>query len=1376
MLEIHTLGQFELRYDGTLITVPSRAAQSLLSYLAMNSGMSHRREKLAGMLWPDSTEDNARSYLRNALWRLQRSLDEADPVSSEYLHVEDIELRLREKADYWLDAERVLERRDASDWTPEALTEVLSLYQGELLPGFYDEWVVLERERVNAAFDQKMRLLLDGLMREERWEKIIDWAETWISFGRVPEAAFHALMVAHAGLGDLAAVTKDWQRLVHSLEEVLGVEPSDELQRAYQSLSGGNMPTDDTLRKTPAAERVHEKPPAPGEPPYKGLSHFDVADGDLFFGREQLTGRLVDRLREQPSIAVVVGPSGSGKSSIVRAGLIPALKRGEPLAGGNLLPEGSPEWAIRVLTPTARPVEALATSLGRHSSSLAETASLMDDLTRDPRCLHLAVSRVLQENQARRMVIVVDQFEEIFTECQDEAERRAFIDNLMMAAQPSPRGSTAIVIALRADFYAHCADYPTLRQALTRHQEYVGPMTTRELRMAIEKPARQAGWELEEGLVSLMLRDVKREPGGLPLLSHALLETWRRRSGRQLTLKGYAQAGGVHRAITRTAESVYNRLLSEEQQTIARRVFLRLTDLGEGTADTRRRAFAREFSSDSSQSTEVQSVLEILADARLITLGEDSIEVAHEALIREWPRLRRWLDEDREGLLLHRHLTRSAFEWERLDRDSGELYRGVRLSNALAWAEEYDAQLSPLEAEFLEASRKRAEAAEAERARSHRRLRRLVVALSALLLIALAATGFAFQQFSKAQAQARTATARNLAKAAVDNLDTDPERSLLLALYAVQETRGPDGLVLREAEEALHRSLLAMRVQYSVPSDGVLALSPNGDQMLTSSDAKDISMRTASTGDLVYEERAHDARVSTAAFHPDGSQFATGSAEGALILWRSSDGSQLLKLPGHELQIFDLAYSPSGELLASASHDRTVKVWDPATGQEVTAFAERESSVRALAFTPDGARLATASIDSTIKIWDIDSGSEHLTLNGHTGRISDIDFSPDGRSLASAGGDGSLRIWNTETGQEVRSLELDHRAAVTALAYGPDGEWLASGGADTLVRVWDPSTGEQVMTLPGHEDDVAALAFDPEGMRLLSLGKDGTVRVWDVGPDGEREHLTLTGHDSAVTQVAYSPNGDRLVSTGRDGRAILWDAATGERFWTLMGDATQITVVAFSPDGSWLATSHVDGKVRVHNVAPAESMIAMEVAGASFRDVSVSHNGQAIAAVGGPVSVLWDMKTGEERFIDRAPKESASAIDFSPTSPTFIFTRQGGNVILGDLASVSYINSIGAHGAPVHSVAFGPGGTMAVTAGEDGAAKVWPVEVDAAPGEPFAYYGNALSLSGHAAAIWDAEFRPDGRQIATISLDGTIRLWSADPATNFSRFPPKGAM
>ena len=723
MLEIRLLGQFDMRFGGKPIEVHSRPAQSLLAYLVLNAGVSQRREKLAGMLWPDSTEAKSRSYLRQALWRIRKALT-AYPLSwRDYMRTDDISVEFGGTSDCWLDVDVVLERVDAQICSVEELIQIASVYRGELLPGFYDEWVYLERERLRAAYEHKMKLLLDRLLRDQCWEDVLHWGEQWISLGYASETAYRELMIAHACMGNTSSAIATFNRCVENLERELGVEPSPKTQEIREQLINGEVP--EVVPSPPIVpERVlTDGPPVPGEPPFKGLQFFDESDADIFFGREVLTASLVNHLREGQSLLVVVGASGSGKSSIVRAGLVPALRCGEPLVDGKRPPKSSQDWLIRVITPTPHPLLSLATSLSRGHATSTDTTTLRDDLSRDPRNLRLAAKKITESSNTPKLLLVVDQFEELFTLCREEKERKAFIDNLLAAVEEEGDGPITVVITLRADFYAHCSEYPHLRKAIAKHQEYIGPMSAREMRRAIEGPARRGEWNFQPGMVDLFLRDVKGEPGALPLLSHALLETWRRRSGRTLTLKSYAASGGVGGAIAKTADTVFNSHLTQEEQVIARNIFLRLTGLGEDTQHTRRRVESSELVLDPDEAPAVEEVLKKLADARLITTYENTVEVAHEALIREWPALQEWLEEDREGLKLHRHLTESAQEWKGLNRDHGELYRGARLAQAVDWAMGNDGQLNELEREFLRASQVYTAEEEAEReARRHREL------------------------------------------------------------------------------------------------------------------------------------------------------------------------------------------------------------------------------------------------------------------------------------------------------------------------------------------------------------------------------------------------------------------------------------------------------------------------------------------------------------------------------------------------------------------------------------------------------------------------------------------------------------------------------
>ena len=495
---------------------------------------------------------------------------------------------------------------------------------------------------------------------------------------------------------------------------------------------------------------IEDLPPEPGDPPFQGLQYFDESDADRFFGREDLTARIVARLGRSPFLAVI-GASGSGKSSVLRAGVIPALRRGQRLADGGLPPTESPKWSINVFTPTAHPLDALAAALLPEPEQLAAMTALRDQLAQDPGVLPQVVSQYLSRQKSPHLLLFVDQFEELYTLCRKPEEREAFIAGLLAAAAPGEAGQTSLLIALRADYYAQVAQNDRLRETVSQSQEFIGAMSRAELVRAIDRPLAQGNWQIQQGLIEVILDDIGYEPGALPLLSHALHETWLRRRGRTLTLSGYTEAGGVRGAVAQTAEAVYRRL-PPEQQPVARSIFLRMAEVGQDSQDTRRRATYDELITRSTDELVINAVVKVLTDARLVTTdtlqpgGQKVVQVSHECLIREWPTLRAWIDEDCESLILHQRLAEAADEWQKLGRDPGALYRSARLKAAQEWAAGRPDSLSLLEQDFLEASRQVAEQ-EVEQSRRLGRaktVQRVFSGVTAVLLIAVAYLAYTY--------------------------------------------------------------------------------------------------------------------------------------------------------------------------------------------------------------------------------------------------------------------------------------------------------------------------------------------------------------------------------------------------------------------------------------------------------------------------------------------------------------------------------------------------------------------------------------------------------------------------------------------------------
>ncbi len=1174
-----------------------------------------------------------------------------------------------------------------------------------------------------------------------------------------------------------------------------------------------------------------EDAPAAGLPPYKGLNYFDESDAELFFGREALTQHLAARATGQADanqrFLAVVGASGSGKSSVVRAGLIPAL-RWQPHTSG---------WPIFVITPTAHPLESLAAGLHRELPTGWPARKFGDELAQQPDRLSLALGSLAQTAVAAHTLLVIDQFEELFTLCRSEAEQLAFVQNLTTAAS-QPGGTAVILVVLRADFYAHCARFDQLRQLLAQHQEYIGPMNTDELRCAIEEPARRGHWEFEPGLVDLLLHDVGAdtghhpEPGALPLLSHALLATWQRRRGRTLTLSGYTASGGVRGAIAETAESVFYDQLDREQRQIARQIFLRLTELGggEAMADTRRRVSIDELPSRPEDKEAVHQVLSALADARLVTTDQDAAEVTHEALIREWPTLRGWLEEDREGLRLHRHLTEAAQEWDVLGRDPSGLYRGARLAQAAEWAAQHPEEINVLERAFLEASQLLAEKeareretqrqreleaahrlAQAEQVRAqeqlsaNKRLRQRAGWLAVVLFVAgvLVVTAVIFG-WRTVQAE-RLASSRELAAAAVTNLEVDAERSLLLALEALALA---DTL---EARNALHQALPELHLLRAIPAHdrGVpdVAFSPDGGRIATMGPFGEFTIWETSTGQpLLHVQDDAIEFGNSIAFSPDG-HFDALSAGRLLamagmtnvIFWDAATGEKLFTLTGesvgatlgYNLGVGQISFSPDGERLAVANMDGAAKVWDLASRQVVLTLPSPGLPAKAIAYHPDGRSLATGGDEGIITVWDAITGTPIFTRT-LGGIIHSVTFSPDGQRLAAASEDGSAKIWGAAEGQELLSLPrlagmydlaflADGRLAtagqdgatrvwdavtgqqllnlasgastVIGVAGSPDGTLIATGSYDGQLRLWDAAPGGELLTIPAHQAIVWNVAYSPDGSHVASASVDGTVKVWQA-ETGQLQHtLTGSGEAGGFTGLAYSPDGAYLAGGGFDGTVWLWHGRTGELLKTLIGHTNMVVGLAFAPDGSRLATASWDSTAKVWDLAsgavvttfnghPAPVLISNIVFSADGRSVFTGADDTFVRQ--------WDAATGAEIRAFFGDGKDIYGVALSPDGQTLAMGDQDGMMTLWDVASGTKLRTFGSHAGLLMRLVFNADGTCLASAGFDRQAKVWDV---ASGAELFSLYGNLSNVFG-------VSFSPDGDHLVTAGADGTVRFYT----------------
>ncbi|MGH8906520.1 MAG: cytochrome D1 domain-containing protein [Egibacteraceae bacterium] len=1085
---------------------------------------------------------------------------------------------------------------------------------------------------------------------------------------------------------------------------------------------------------TALAEAVEEEDslPAPGPPPYMGLAAFQAEDAQWFFGREQLVAELTVRLAEGPSLAVV-GPSGSGKSSVLRAGLLPAVW------GGMVAGAGS--WSTVVLTPGAHPLEELAVRVALVRG--VAPGSLLADLRADPGLLRLAVRQAVAEAPGdTRLLLLVDQFEETFTLCDDEAERRQFIQALV-ALVGDPDSPATVVLGLRADFYDRCADYPGLIDILEDNQALVGPMTAAELRAAITSPAERAGLTLEPGLVETVLADLGEEPGSLPLLSHALFATWQRRRGRTLTRAGYADAGGVRRAIAQTAEAVYS-ALDPASQAIVKEVFLRLIALGEGTADTRRRVRRSELLADR-DAEGVDRLVDRLAEARLLTLGEDSVEIAHEALIREWPALGEWLTEDREGLHTQRRLTQAALEWESLARDRGALYRGVRLATAREWAQSHETRLNDLEREFLTASSN----AERDELAAARRRSRLLSALSAVLAILLIV---AVQQRQSARQQRDLATSRQLAAQAEGATSSDPQLATLLSVAAfdVADTAEAHSSLLNQRQrlQGVERFLSG----HTDPVGDVL-FSPDGRLLATGGGEGAVILWDAAQRTRLDTLTGHTDRVSSVAFSPDGRVLATGGGNGEVLLWDVAQRTQLDTLTGHTSVVVSIAFSPDGRTLAAAGADGTVIIWDMARTAPALTVRVGEA-VTSAAFSADGRVLATGAGNGEVVLWDVTQRAQLATLTGHTSAVNSAAFSADGRTLATGDVGGGVILWDVAQRTQLDTL-TGHTDRVSSVGFSADGRILATGGGNGEVLLWDVAQRARLDTLTGHTDRVLSVAFSPDGRTLATGGGNGEAILWDVAQ--RTPPAALTGLIGPVSDTVFSPDGRLLALAGFDGEIVLWDTAQPTQRATLLGDAGEEgSGMAFSPDGRLLASGS-DSSVVLWDVVRGAEPVTLTGHTGAVNSVAFSPDGRLLASGGddGEV-VLWDMAQGTEPVTLTGHTGAVNSVAFSPDGRLLASGGDGGEVVLWDMAQGTELATLTGHTGAVLSVAFSPDGhTLATAGGNDGRVLLRDV----------ARRTRLATLTGHTETVLSVAFSPDGHTLASVGGGQNIILWDVDAAS-----------
>ncbi|MEU3827063.1 XRE family transcriptional regulator [Streptomyces sp. NPDC029080] len=867
--------------------------------------------------------------------------------------------------------------------------------------------------------------------------------------------------------------------------------PSLEVTRGYVRACEGDVEQWEALWHTTTAGIASAQhaadatapPQEQDDSPYPGLASFGSGQSRFFFGRERVVEQLRRRLTEQRFVAVF-GASGAGKSSVLHAGLSPCLR-----SEGRI---------VITLTPGARPLEEMAVRLAAHGATTP--GRLLAELRGHPENLHLLLRQIACAGpEPCEVVLVVDQFEEIFTLCSRPTERDPFIDALVLAAG-AQNSACRVVLGVRADFYAHCIAHVGLARTLDAAMVTLGPMDSEELHRAICRPAAAVGCRVEGQLLAYLTAQAHGNAGMLPLLSHALLETWRHRRGTLLSMEACRTAGSIEHALSHTAERFYE-TLSSRQKDAARHLFLRLIAVGEGTEDTKRRIRRSELSAD----PDTAAILDRAACERLITVDGRHVELTHEALIRGWPRLRGWLAEDREVLRTRRQLTEAAATWTHLEHDPGALLRGTRLEAARPLARAGDTGLTATEKAFLDASLA-AEGADRAAAARRRRRRRLLTAVSAVLLaVSLTTSLLAVRANREVTAQRDDAVARNASAAATELVHRSPDLAARVALAAYRLRPG------RQGRDALLSTLMSTWT-------------------------------------------AHSAEMYALDVSPDGTVLATACRDHTVRLWDVRDPRHPRRtavLNGHSDAVYAVAMRPGGSVLASAGADGVLSLWDiadPRRPHRLSTVQTGTRTVRALAFSPTGRTLVSAGSGGDMVLWDTRSvrrPRRGVSLPGHRDEVRSVAFSADGRLLASAGGgDKRVILWDmTSPGHPVERADWPaHDTTTLAVAFNQrTGVLATSGGGDHPVKLWDVTGAHRpalLAALAGPTDVVGSVAFSPDGRTLAAGSDDRTARIWRMSsPRRPEKDAVLVGFTTAVLGIRFTPDGRQAVVGVFDGTA-----------------------------------------------------------------------------------------------------------------------------------------------------------------------------------------------------------------------------------------------